>query len=78
MHTGAVELGGMNVGDQGDTIMFFGKNAGFVGEPVVGVNDVGFEVHKMFLDKINVAMLDVTDGEIMLMSIGRDDFGINV
>ena len=31
MHAGAVKLGGVDVSDERCTVLFFGKNAGFVG-----------------------------------------------
>ncbi len=56
--------------------MLFSENAGFVGKPVVGVDDVWLEICEVIFDKIDVLMLDVADGK--LGASAHDNFGVEV
>lgn len=37
VHAGTVIFGGVNMGDKWDAVVLFGKDAGFIGEPVMGM-----------------------------------------
>ena len=56
--------------------MLFSEDAGFVGEPVVSMDDVGLEIGEVVFDKIDVLMLDVADGK--LGASAHDNFGVEV
>ena len=73
MHAGAVIFGGMDVSNERNAVIFLGENAGFVGEPVVGVDESWLVIHEVFVNKIAIGFLNVADrNELVLM--GGDDF----
>ena len=73
MHAGAVILGSVDMGDERNAVVLLSKDAGFVGEPVMGVNKRGLIFHEVFVDEFAVRFLNITDrDELMFMS--GDDF----
>ena len=77
MHTSTIEFSSMNMGYEWFVEGFLGENTSFVGEPVVGVNDVRTKLTEVLFDKILVCVLDVANGKIIGGGLGRDDFVAN-
>lgn len=79
MATGAVVFGSMDVSDEGDMIVLLCDNAGLVGEPVVSVNYFWSMSGQVFLDVVAIDVLDVSDGEVGVVTIrSRDDFAVYI
>lgn len=77
---GAVKFGGVDVGDERNAEVLFGEDASLEGEPIVGVNEVGFELHEVFFDEVTVGFLDLADGDLVFgdgtrnVDVGNDHF----
>ena len=74
LHTGAVKFGGVDVGDEGEAVIFLGKDASLEGKPVVGVDHLGLELHEVSVDELTVGLLDVANGDVLGFVRGGDDF----
>lgn len=72
-HASAVEFGGVDVGDEGDIVTLFGENAGFVGQPVVGVDEGRLVGAEVLVDELTIEVLDVADGVVGMATFGGDD-----
>ena len=76
--TGAVEFGGMDVGNEGNAEVFLGEDAGFKGKPIVGVDKARLELHEVFFDEVAVGFLDLADGDLIFGDgAGDADVGDN-
>ena len=74
VHTSAIKFGGVDMSNKGEAIVFFGKDASFKSEPVVGVDDIGLVFHEVLIDEIAVGFLDVANGDIFSFVGGGNDF----
>ena len=78
VHAGTIKFGGVDVGDEREVVFFFSEDTSFVSEPIVGMDEVGFEIHQVFLDKFTIRVLNVADGDELILFFCRDDFFENL
>ena len=70
-----IKFGCVNVCDKRNAKVFLGENTRFVGEPVVCMDEVWLEFHKISLDKLAVVVLNVANRhELFAMIDGKTLF----
>ena len=78
MHAGAVKFGGVDMGNEGSVIFFFGDKSGLVGQPIVSVDDVGMVMAEILIYIFTIFVLDVANGNWLIGAKAGNDFFKNL